>query len=345
MIYSLFSVLPFVMCLMWTVLYVLHWKEHTDAQHMLLPFACVCTILYMCHAHFFLGERNLWMECLWMACSLASYPLYYLYIVRLTEPERTTSRLPQLLLLPAIILPAIHMLVPEWNIRMVQAPMFMFLVLYVCIRGLMRLHRLERDILNNYADTEDKSSVGLQWLLVCAILNSLFSAVFNAIGRDTFHQDLLVIVPSVLFTTMLFIFFYIGDRYSFSARQMREEDMMLSEEDENLQQPMSSEEQAQFVIRLNQLMSEEKIYLEPNLKLRDLALRAGTCRTYMSEYLHQTLNTSFSDYINEQRIRYAQRLLEADPNVSILYLSAKSGFNSEQSFLRNYRKFTGKSPK
>lgn len=144
---------------------------------------------------------------------------------------------------------------------------------------------------------------------------------------------------------MLFVFFYIGDRYSFSARQMREEDMMLPEEDERLQQPMSNEEQAQFVIRLNQLMSEDKIYLEPNLKLRDLALRAGTCRTYMSEYLHHTLNTSFSDYINEQRIRYAQRLLEADPNVSILYLSAKSGFNSEQSFLRNYRKFTGKSPK
>lgn len=344
MIYSFFSVLPFIVCLMWTVLYVLHWKEHTDAQHMLLPFACVCTILYMCHAHFFLDERNLWMEGLWMACSLASYPLYYLYIVRLTAVERTALRLPLLLLLPAIILPAIRLLVPAWDIHIVQGTIFLFLVMYVCIRGLVRLRGLERDILNSYADTEDKSSRGLQWLLKCAVLTALFSAVFNAIGRDTFHQDLLVIVPSVLFSTMLFIFFYVGDRYSFSARQMQEEDIMLPEE-EHLQQPMSNEEQTQFVIRLNRLMYEEKIYLEPNLKLSDLALRAGTCRTYMSEYLNQALHTSFSDYINEQRIHYAQRLLEENPDATILYLSAKSGFNSEQSFLRNYRKFTGKSPK
>ena len=123
----------------------------------------------------------------------------------------------------------------------------------------------------------------------------------------------------------------------------REECQPLGSEEE-LPTPVSDEEQAQFVARLQHLMEDEQVFLEPNLKLNDLALRVGTCRTYLSNYLNQTLKVSFSDYINEQRIRYAQRLKERETDATISYLSVKSGFNSEQSFVRNYRKFTGQSP-
>ena len=210
--------------------------------------------------------------------------------------------------------------------------------------GLVRLYRLERDIQNTYSNTTDKSSRGIQWLLTCFALTSLFSIIFSAIGRDTFREDLLVAVPSLLFSTMLFILFYVGDRYSFSARQMQSEECPPLGSEEELPTPVSDEEQAQFVARLQHLMEEEQVFLEPNLKLNDLALRVGTCRTYLSNYLNQTLKVSFSDYINEQRIRYAQRLKERETDATISYLSVKSGFNSEQSFVRNYRKFTGQSP-
>lgn len=344
MMYSIFCVLPFVVCLLWTILFALRWHEHSDAQRMLLFFAGVCTVLYGCHAHYLTETHSIYVESLWMMCSLAVYPLFYLYIVLLTDYRRRPTALNLLLLLPALLLPAAHLLFPNYPIRTIQSVVFVLLIVYVCTMGLVRLYRLERDIQNTYSNTTDKSSRGIQWLLTCFALTSLFSIIFSAIGRDTFREDLLVAVPSLLFSTMLFILFYVGDRYSFSARQMQREECQPLGSEEELPTPVSDEEQAQFVARLQHLMEEEQVFLEPNLKLNDLALRVGTCRTYLSNYLNQTLKVSFSDYINEQRIRYAQRLKERETDATISYLSVKSGFNSEQSFVRNYRKFTGQSP-
>jgi YesN/AraC family two-component response regulator len=55
---------------------------------------------------------------------------------------------------------------------------------------------------------------------------------------------------------------------------------------------------------------------------------------------------SFSDYINKYRIDYAKSLMSIKNNpLTILEVSEQSGFANEVSFYRNFKKFTGTSPK
>ena len=54
---------------------------------------------------------------------------------------------------------------------------------------------------------------------------------------------------------------------------------------------------------------------------------------------------SFSNYINSLRVEHAKTLLlQNTENSKIATIANKSGFSSEQSFYRNFNKFTGMKP-
>lgn len=338
---TLFSILPCLVCFFWSIIYFLRWNKHNRSQHILTLFAVVCTVLYGCHARFFSGESSLLTDVLWSGCSLSVYPLYYYYLVSLSSETRCPWARLSVLLVPALVIPVLKLLFGWSVLERVQQLAFVVVTVYVCVRGLQRLSVFDRRLKEYYADTEDKSSYQLRLLLIFFTITSFFSAIFSVIGRNVFAEDLLVMIPSILFSTMLFAVLYMGDSYAFEAIQMQSEGEQLPKEEVMAVSESTQEEQARYIARLRYLMEEEKIYLEPNLKISDVAVRAGTCRTYISNYINQQMGMSFSDYINKQRIAHAEALLESEPDAKISYLSMASGFVSEQSFLRNYRKFTG----
>lgn len=90
-------------------------------------------------------------------------------------------------------------------------------------------------------------------------------------------------------------------------------------------------------------MSKEQAFLNPKLTLSDLALRVGTNRTYLSNYINQTLNQTFFDYINAHRLTYATELL-LTTNYTLEVIAEKSGFNSLSTFRRCFMQTHGCSP-
>lgn len=93
---------------------------------------------------------------------------------------------------------------------------------------------------------------------------------------------------------------------------------------------------------LERLMNEEKVFLEPDLNLIDLAQRLGTNRTYLSLAVRQFSGKSFSDYVNYARIMYAEELLlkgESPKNVEY-----SCGYISSSTFYRQFQKIAGASP-
>lgn len=93
---------------------------------------------------------------------------------------------------------------------------------------------------------------------------------------------------------------------------------------------------------LERLMNDQKVFLEPDLNLIDLAQRLGTNRTYLSLAVRQFSGKSFSDYVNYARIMYAQELLlkgEALKNVEY-----SCGYISSSTFYRQFQKIAGASP-
>lgn len=103
---------------------------------------------------------------------------------------------------------------------------------------------------------------------------------------------------------------------------------------------------ASFEKNLKECMEERQIFLNPKLTLQDVAQAVGTNRTYLSDYLNGTLHTTFYEYVNTYRVRYACSLLSAPDacKLSLTEVSERSGFNSMSTFNRAFVKVTGKTP-
>ena len=99
---------------------------------------------------------------------------------------------------------------------------------------------------------------------------------------------------------------------------------------------------------IDRLMNEEKLFLQTDLKLSDLASLLNTNRTYVYEALKNAgyeSAMSFSDNVNRYRIRYSQELLRNNEgNKSVETLAYESGFASKATFYKNFKKFVGKTP-
>lgn len=94
--------------------------------------------------------------------------------------------------------------------------------------------------------------------------------------------------------------------------------------------------------RIRFIIHNDKIYLNPLLKLSDVARLANTNRTYASSYFN-SMGMTFYDCINRLRIEHAKALL-ADREKRIDDIAIESGFNSRRSFHRTFTVFEGKTP-
>lgn len=95
--------------------------------------------------------------------------------------------------------------------------------------------------------------------------------------------------------------------------------------------------------RLQNLMEERKLYLNPKFSIIELTNLLGTNRTYVSVFLNEVLGKSFFDYVNEFRLVVAEKMvIETDENFS--EIAAKSGFNFICTFRRAFIKKNGITP-
>ena len=96
---------------------------------------------------------------------------------------------------------------------------------------------------------------------------------------------------------------------------------------------------------LEQVVEENRLYLNQMLTVADLAKALGTNRTYVSSYLSQQLGLTFYDYINKLRIeRVSIPLIKEHPEFTFEYVAKESGFASISTFRRAFLKITGLTP-
>lgn len=97
---------------------------------------------------------------------------------------------------------------------------------------------------------------------------------------------------------------------------------------------------------LEQILEAEKLYLESDLKLDDLARKLHVNARTLSEIINQGMGKSFFDLINDYRIEYTKHLMKTntDKRKTILEFMYESGFNSKSSFNTAFRKYTGSTP-
>jgi len=338
MLRILFSFTPFMVCLFWLIVFALKYRKHNPAKKVFSWFLLTCTVLNFCHALFFTVGTSRSVECIWALCSLSVYPIYYLYIRALTANIHRDRR-QYLVLLPGFVVFLILVFWPGKAADYSRMILFTFQIVIVCLSGIRMLHKFDRLVESSYADIEGRKMTDVRILLLAFVLTSVVSAFANFLGRSFFAgDDKLLLLVATIFAIMLFALSYIGYTKEFSIEDLSDE----TGKDDGKEEIKTSEEE--FGGLLEALIIEEKLYLVNGLKITDVAFRMGTCRTYVSNFINQTKGESFSDYINRLRIEDAKKILASRFEVKNISLAAQLGFANEQSFYRNFKKFTGMTP-
>lgn len=367
MILNLAISLPLITCALFSMLILLEWyNRQLREQHTLFAFMLTATLLYVGHYIYFNRAADLLplSDILYVSANLTVYPLYLIYIIRLTSKWRAVywlMLLPGLLAIMATGTGYIFMTDEEDRmfvhnylyhnsqtgltdmalfqayIRQFCKLVFAIEVIATVVIGSMMIRRYDRMVDEFYADTDDKSMRNIQSILYLVLTIAILSFIVNIIGRARFtDHEIILTTTSLMFSALLFAIGYEGLHRHFSIIDMRTNKEQVSNDDSAALKDAVNRSMTERIIAL---VENDNIYLQPDLKLDDLAQMMHTNRTYIYQAVNQQMGISFNEFINRYRIAHAKRLMASDPTLSMNDVALLSGFASLSSFYRNMKKY------
>jgi len=101
-----------------------------------------------------------------------------------------------------------------------------------------------------------------------------------------------------------------------------------------------------LVEELQQLMKDDKPYLDSQLTLPQLADKLGVSVNYISQIINEQLNLNFFEFVNGYRVEEAKSIFNDTlrGKDSVLTIALESGFKSKSSFYAAFKKQTGLTP-
>lgn len=376
MIYEFFSSLPLMVCVVMVVQLTLTYRRRMDkAIRWLLLWAIATLLLYGCHFIYFNHFSDLlpFSDTLYVALNLTVYPLFLLYISAITDrkPLSQQKRFLWSAFMPpitaAIIVGGLYgamdageakafitgylylgyettlsglALAQAW-VHIVCHITFAIQVIIVIVRGFRRIRRFNKTVEQLYADTENKEIEAIPTILILFIVTSLVSTIVNVIGRQMFVDTVIIALPSVAFSALIFALSWVGMQHNFSMRDIPEEQEKETDDSEKVT-AVPSANSIIIYEKLENLMNNEQIFLQNDLLLNDVAKLLGTNRTYLLQALSSCAHMTFKEYINRKRIAHAEQLIANNPLMPKTEIATRSGYNSMSSFYRNLGHYSKK---
>lgn len=368
---TIISIMPMTVCGVLSALLALSLYDQWDrAKFRLLLFTTAATLLYMGHFAYFnhLTASIPLTDTLYSLTNPAVFPLYFFYIEELTQ-LRPNRRLQILCLLPALccflaVGTLYLMMDPQQTALFIQRHLYgdellsltglprwqayahiMVRIVFalqlppVLIVGFRHIRQYNQMVDNNYSNTEGKRLVRIKTLLVLFTLTTILSFTLNIIGRNLFATSVwMLAIPSTAYSLLILLICHVGLNQHFYIRDI---DHDAISQPEPVQMPKVNQE---LMEKIRKTVTEQKLFLQPNLKISDLAHLLHTNRNYIYNAINVETGISFSDYVNQQRIDYADMLMKQNPDLTISDIVTQSGFTSTSAFYRNYKKYKGSTP-
>ncbi|MEQ8351229.1 MAG: helix-turn-helix domain-containing protein [Leptospiraceae bacterium] len=96
--------------------------------------------------------------------------------------------------------------------------------------------------------------------------------------------------------------------------------------------------------QLESLMENQKLFLDPDLRLSDLADELEMSSHQLSRILNETFSQNFNAFINSYRIAEAREQLIQEPEKTVLAIAFDVGFNTKSAFNDQFSRITGMTP-
>lgn len=341
----------------------------------MLTFMVVATTLYACHFVFFTHLYG-WMpvtDAIYCMTNLSVFPLYYLYIKEVTE-EQNQKHWQVTLLIPALLAGATTgTLYTLMDTQEAQSFISTFLyqgstegldslawaqaITHICVKiifalqiplilmkGIQKIKRFDKMVESNYADTEFRKMHMTKTILVLFIVACIISFTANIFGKEYFDTaPWLVAIPSVTFSTLLFLLGYAGHKQDFTINRLILETACDVTPSAYTEASTPKEERRYNIGKSKRNIAEtietERLFLQKDLKINDIAKLLRTNRDYIYQAINVRMGMSFSEYINRLRVNYATQLMKDTPEMSTNEVAFRSGFSSLASFYRNFKTY------
>lgn len=290
---------------------------------------------------------------------IVTVPIYVFVMIELCRPGWMSLCRGLLFELPFVLLAALFIITHASFLFYAMVLMSVVLGVWCALWTLCELPRYHRWLKEEYSYEED---INLHWMRGVMVLFFIILLVWAV--SNVYMCQLVDIIYMVSSLVVWAVVCYFVNKQEIVLREVTDDSgiQQIKIHDKtsasngstascgdsacSAQEPSSSADTETFAIlrqRLEVIFEEQKVFLNPKLRLSELATMLGTNRTYLSQYFNQECEKSFYEYVNDYRVRYSMQLL-LDADYTLEVIASMSGFNSLSTFRRAFVQINGCSP-
>ena len=209
--------------------------------------------------------------------------------------------------------------------------------------GRKRIQKYHAWVADNYSHYH---RYNLNWLYRLISIFLLFLVIWSGYFlMDFFYYDLTLYDYYPLHLRLAIISIWLSVE-AFSKKDLTYPDKAIKPVESNKPIPELDDELRQKACWLKQKIEQNLLYLDPELSLKSLAETLDIHPNMTSKIINIGLNQTFSDCINEYRVKAVLDKLNNRQNdgCTFLAIAFDCGFNSKTTFNRVFKRIVGKTP-
>lgn len=266
--------------------------------------------------------------------------------------DRPLAVIPIIVLIAAITFEILNVVVPEnmtiYNLRLAftENTLRYLFPIYSGTLIVLNFVKLRNAELKNRENYTARDVVNLNWSRLSLIFYVIFylgmiisELVDPFISEIIFNVSILVLV--------LYLGYYqikVIAKYLHATREHLDTDE--PEPNRETSNTPVDEKLDELFQSIDQLVESEKLYLKPDISIRELGGRMEMNSKYLSKAINNRDNLNFNRFINEKRIAYASQLILDDKysGYTLEGIANESGFRSKSTFNTTFKTILGCTP-
>ncbi len=183
---------------------------------------------------------------------------------------------------------------------------------------------------------KDKRAISIRWFLMAFGLAAtllFIDGIFFVYGKSD---------PQIL---QILIVFFVGFVQYIGVVSIRNSPNLKGERKyQNVK--LNNHDKQRLETELQQMMTDQKLYLNPDLNLPELATKLGVQENALSKLFNEHLGTGFYEYLRQYRLLEFERKLQEPTyrHQKIAAIAMDSGFKSKTTFYQAFKEKHGVSP-
>lgn len=224
----------------------------------------------------------------------------------------------------------------------IQVVLHLQIACYI-IASFISIFKYRSEIKNLYAAIEQ---INLSWLLVIIFAFSTmwftdFIAFLFIYLFDNYSGASIYLVITSVSINLIFVNYLV-------YKGMRQTDAFdgLKTQKKYSGSKLSKNESVTLADQLTSVMSAKKLYLNPDLTIKDLSEELEIHQKQLSQVINSQFDKNFYDFVNHFRIQEAKEIMidKSKDKMTILEILYTTGFNSKSAFNNAFKKNTGQTP-